>query len=272
MYAMNRYKKPEVYERLAMEYSLGTLHGRARKRFERLMEEYPYMAAIVESHDKDFAGLVDLLPEVKPDPSVWNKISAQLDAQQDQETKAEISHDLQQGFQQGYDQFDNPIDNNIDNQGILGSLWNVLVNKGVMTAMLLLVVASVLMFKTGSVVATTEFSATLLSAHSHQPMATVQVQKSTMMMTIKLMEPVKVPEGMKAVVWCIARDQSKPMMNMGTLAANGVTEKMLQKASWRGIAEASQFAVSIEPVDAVSSSSPSGELIFLGKIKALTKT
>ncbi len=263
---MNRYQKPEVYERLAMEYSLGTLHGRARKRFERLMEQYPYMAAVVESHDKDFAGLVDLLPEVKPDPTLWNKISAELDAQQDQETKADISH----GFQKDYDQVGNDIGNN-SNPSIVDSLWNVLVNKGLMAAMMLLVVASVFMFKMGAVAATTEFSATLLSAHSHQPMAIVQVQKSTMKMTIKLMEPVTVPEGMQAVVWCIARDHTKPMMNMGSLAANGVTEKVLKKSSWRGIAEAVQFAVSIEPIDAVSGSSPSGELIFLGEIKALTK-
>lgn len=255
---MNRYQKPEVYERLAMEYSLGTLHGLARKRFECLMEQYPYMAAIVESHDKNFAGLADLLPEIKPDPAVWNKISAQIDAQVDLEAKVAATNDSRD-YQQGYDQ--------AGNQGVLGSLWNVLVNKGLMTAMVLLVVASVFMFKMGAVASPTAFSATLLSANSHQPMATVDVQKSNMEMTIKLIEPVNVPEGMKAVFWCIARDKSKPMMNMGTVDVNGLTVKTLQEASWRGIAEASQFAVSIEPVDAVTNSSPSGKLIFQGKIK-----
>jgi anti-sigma-K factor RskA len=259
MYGMNRYQKPELFERLAMEYSLGTLKGRARKRFETLMQQYPYIAATVESHDLQFASLVELLPETKPDVAVWEKINAQINQQP-----------LQQSLKTSYH---NPDDiYNDGSSGLLASLWRVFANPGLMGAMLLLVLSSVFLLKLGNIPDATGFSATLMSAKTHKPMAVVQVAKTDMKMTIELMEPVKVPDGMKAVFWCIAKDKEKPMINMGTLAAKGMTEKKLKKSSWKGIVEASEFAVSIEPADAISSASPSGELIFLGKLRALTKT
>ncbi len=89
-------------------------------------------------------------------------------------------------------------------------------------------------------------------------------------MTIKFKEPILVPKGMKVVFWCIAKDKSIPIMNMGTVASQGVTEKKLPLSGWQGIVAASMFAVSIEPENSTKNSSPSGELLFVGKLKAMT--
>lgn len=253
---MNRYQKPELFERLAMEYSLGTLKGGARRRFESLMKQYPYIAATVESHDLNFASLVELLPETKPDALVWKNIEVEINRQK---PLKQSYHDPKHVYHD-------------ESTGVTASLWQVFMNKGLVAAMLLLVLSSAFMLKLGNIPDATAFSATLMSAETNKPMAVVQVAKNNMMMTIELMEPVMVPDGMKAVFWCIANDKSKPMMNMGTLATQGMTEKKLQKSSWKGIAEASEFAVSLEPADAIGGSSPSGELIFLGKLQAFTRT
>ena len=42
-----RYEDPELRERLAAEYVLGTLPSRSRRRFERLMTEDPALARVV---------------------------------------------------------------------------------------------------------------------------------------------------------------------------------------------------------------------------------
>lgn len=66
MSSIKRYQNPEIFEQLAMEYAVGGLHGRARKRFEALMETHFYLRATVEAYEYKFAHLVELLPDEKP--------------------------------------------------------------------------------------------------------------------------------------------------------------------------------------------------------------
>ncbi|MEE9352432.1 MAG: anti-sigma factor [Thiotrichaceae bacterium] len=260
---MNRYQKPEVYEQLAMEYSLGTLHGRARDKFEGLMIEHPYLQAIVDDNDSKFSELVVFLPETKPDDSVWDNISARIN---------ESERELAQGR-------NDDVNGNYDLSGTevaQTSWWQFLSNKGLAAAMVLLLVSAVFLLKPWSAnLGTTSeagFAATLTAVASDKPMVDVQIKQHDLMLAINLMERVEVPVGMKPVFWCIAKDKSKPIMNMGVVAPHGMTIKQLGAEGWQGIVDASEFAVSLEPEDSVANSSPSGDLIFIGKLKALTKT
>ncbi len=254
---MNRYQKPEVYDRLAMEYSLGTLKGQARKRFESLMEEQPYLLAIVEDNNRKFSPLVECLPEIKPDDHVWENISARLDAEP---SMASDANHLLTGSEEAT------------------SWWNFMMNKGLAVAMMLLIVSAVFLLKPWGALDNLNsvdplgYSATLVSKATQKPMVDVKVNKSDLLLTIKLKEPVEVPDNMRVVFWCIAKDKSMPIMNMGAVSAIGMTTKQLDKMSWKSIVDASEFAVSIEPVDTMANSSPSGDLIFVGKLRALTKT
>ncbi len=259
---MNRYQKPEVYEQLAMEYSLGTLHGRARDKFEGLMIEHPYLQAIVDDNDSKFSELVAFLPEIKPDDSVWDNINARIT-----ESERELAQGRNENNVGGYDASGTEVAQT--------SWWQFLSNKGLAAAMVLLLVSAVFLLKPwgGNLDATGKagFATTLISTASDKPMADVKIMQDNLMLTINFIEPVKVPEGMKAVFWCIAKDKSKPIMNMGIVAAHGMTKKQLGAEGWRGIVDASEFAVSFEPEDTVANSSPSGDLIYIGKLKALTK-
>ena len=46
-----RYQNPEVFEQLAIEYAVGSMKGRARKRFEALMETHFYLRAVVDAYE-----------------------------------------------------------------------------------------------------------------------------------------------------------------------------------------------------------------------------
>ena len=70
------YNHPELLDRLAAKFALGTLGGRARPRFERLMRELPAARAAVSAWEERLAGLADSVPHVTPPARVWDAIDA----------------------------------------------------------------------------------------------------------------------------------------------------------------------------------------------------
>ncbi|MBL8268558.1 anti-sigma factor domain-containing protein [Steroidobacter sp.] len=68
------YQRQPLIDALASEYVLGTLLGRARRRFEGLMRAYiPARRAVIFWEDR-LARLAEQLPAVEPPPSVWARI------------------------------------------------------------------------------------------------------------------------------------------------------------------------------------------------------
>ncbi len=68
------YERPGLLDRLASEYALGTLRGRARRRFERLLQRSASVRAAVRGWEERLAGLTAFVPAVKPRPRVWEAI------------------------------------------------------------------------------------------------------------------------------------------------------------------------------------------------------
>ena len=67
----------ELVDRLAAEYVLGTLRGRARRRFERWLVS-PQVGDIVKRWEERLAGLEPRLGEVMPPATVWRGIEDRL--------------------------------------------------------------------------------------------------------------------------------------------------------------------------------------------------
>lgn len=68
------YAKPELQNKLAAEYVLGTLHGRARKRFERLALNDAELRKCIRYWEHQLIELHDSVEPVIPPRQVWNKI------------------------------------------------------------------------------------------------------------------------------------------------------------------------------------------------------
>ena len=68
----------ELVDRLAAEYVLGTLRGRARRRFERWLVS-PQVGAIVKAWERRLVGLEPRLEGVAPPAKVWNGIEKRLE-------------------------------------------------------------------------------------------------------------------------------------------------------------------------------------------------
>jgi anti-sigma-K factor RskA len=72
------YSRPELRDRLASEYVLGTLAGRARRRFKRLLETDRELAAAVEFWQHTLTPMAAPLSLPAPPQRVWDAIEARV--------------------------------------------------------------------------------------------------------------------------------------------------------------------------------------------------
>jgi anti-sigma-K factor RskA len=75
---MNYARNPELIERLAAQYALGTLRGRARLRFARLARENATAARALREWENRLGPMSIAVREVRPHRRVWKAIQARL--------------------------------------------------------------------------------------------------------------------------------------------------------------------------------------------------
>ena len=71
---MNITQHPDLLDRLAASYALGTLRGGARRRFETLAREHATVRAAALVWQTRWSGLTELQPAIDPAPAVWTRI------------------------------------------------------------------------------------------------------------------------------------------------------------------------------------------------------
>ena len=69
-----RYSQPDLIERLAAEYVLGTLHGGARRRFARLLFDRADVRLAVASWEARLTPLANSIAPVQPPAQVWKSV------------------------------------------------------------------------------------------------------------------------------------------------------------------------------------------------------
>src|SRR5690349_3791746 len=74
-----RLADPQLRERLAAEYALGTLRGRARAAFRRRLLEDAALAMEVARWEARLMPMADAVPPVPPPHRLWRDIVARLD-------------------------------------------------------------------------------------------------------------------------------------------------------------------------------------------------
>lgn len=82
------YEDPELINRLSAEYVLGTLRGRARQRFQRLLLSSPRVREATWQWEQHLNQMGNAITAVPPDPEVWQKISQRIDPVKSQLTEA----------------------------------------------------------------------------------------------------------------------------------------------------------------------------------------
>lgn len=78
---MNLLAHPELLDRLAAAYALGTLRGGARRRFEAIARQSPTVRANALVWQERFAAMTELQHVQSPGPNVWKRIENLLAVQ-----------------------------------------------------------------------------------------------------------------------------------------------------------------------------------------------
>ncbi|MCG2594253.1 anti-sigma factor [Ramlibacter sp. XY19] len=78
---MNILQNPELVDRLAAAYALGTLRGGARRRFEAMARQSPTLRVTARVWQERFMSMTELQKSEQPSPEVWKKIANVLAAE-----------------------------------------------------------------------------------------------------------------------------------------------------------------------------------------------
>jgi anti-sigma-K factor RskA len=73
-----KYQDPQLVELLAAEYVLGTLKGRARQRFEKLLQAHPALRQRVQSWELRLNQLASFTPPIAPAGNTWDVLQQRL--------------------------------------------------------------------------------------------------------------------------------------------------------------------------------------------------
>lgn len=85
---MDIHRHPELLDRLAAAYAIGTLRGGARRRFETLSRERAPVRAAALVWQSRVASMTELEPAVAPPPVVWTRIHNLIEAEREQAAMA----------------------------------------------------------------------------------------------------------------------------------------------------------------------------------------
>ena len=72
------YLKEERLNALAAEYVVGTLRGKARTRYQKLMMQYQAVSDATAQWEQYLTGFAETLPPVTPPANVWESIQIKL--------------------------------------------------------------------------------------------------------------------------------------------------------------------------------------------------
>lgn len=229
------YQQPELQQRLAAEYVLGTLHGKARLRFERLMVEQPALRRLVLAWEQRLA---PLSAQVKPQalsPVVWQKIRQRL----------------------GFD----PIVTATPKMSFLQKwLWGGSVLASLLAGMLLW---NSVIYQPNNAIAYHDVA--VLSTDKAEPTWIVRASLDGNALQLNSLQSVTIASDKDLELWAIAdgAPESLGVIHM----ANGQGELRFNEQQRQRLTQGKVLAISLEPKGGSPTGSPTGAVLFTGKIK-----
>lgn len=238
MSGVKRYQNPELYERLAAEYVLGTLQGRSMRRFEQLMRERPYIQYAVDVWEQRLAesGYSCELTDVKPSAHVWSNIQDQIGADAS-------SQKLSSRFWQtmGFWRF-----------------TTVAAVLGVLLPSLLTSIQSNDDMPMPSYVA-------VLESDAHTPMMVTMGDVARRTVYVRVMEMPVLEQDQDIQLWAV-HDTGTAPIPIGLLNKHGMeTALQLSPPQWSRVEGAGTFAISFEPKGGAPEGKPTGKMLYKGQ-------
>jgi anti-sigma-K factor RskA len=230
---MNIERNPELVDKLAAEYVLGTLRGGARRRFDTLQARHAVIRRAVAEWQDQLNPLAEFAPSVAPRPHVWDNIARQVG----------LSQPAGAGWLQRLR----------DNLGF----WRGL---GLASTTLAALLVVVLLTRQFGVETPPSFIA-MLADDKSQPVAVVTGNARTHSLTVKLVVPQNVAADRSLELWAVPKVGNP--RSLGLLGADGsITLALPADATPEGVPV---LAVTLEPKGgSPKADGPTGPVVFKG--------
>lgn len=245
------YLLPERLDRLAREYALGTLSPRARRRFDRLLQQSPAAMLAVGIWQRRLAQLSTSMPPMEPREAVWRGLEQRLFAGSSAATARAA-----------------PAARPSPAWGWLGTLLSGRSLGGALAGVLLCVL--VLRLQPGLADLEPQRDGLppsyvgLLLDGAGKPAVLASSRRHGKQLTVKLLQPLAVPAGSVAQLWALPQDGGAPFP-VGVVPTQGKAATLaLADSSEKLFFKVSQLAVSIEPAAAKPGDPPSGAFVLQG--------
>lgn len=240
------YLLPERLDRLAREYVLGTLTGRARRRFERVLHQTPVALLAVSAWQERFSILAAGVPEMQPRDAVWRGLERRLFA------PAASSKEVERAPLQW-------LRDLLSGRALAGAL------AGIFLCVVVLRMQPALIGLEPQSDSLPASYVGLLLDNAGKPTLLASSRRHGKQLTVKLLQPVAVPAGKVAQLWAYPQEGPPfPVAVLPPLPAKGSVTLDLPDSSEKLFSKVGRLAVSIEAEPAAPGSLPSGEPVLSG--------
>ncbi|MGH8746980.1 MAG: anti-sigma factor [Burkholderiales bacterium] len=242
-----RYRdKPELQDRLAAEYALGTLRGPARARFRRWLAQDAALARRAEEWTERLAPLSHSVATVRPPARLWRAIAARLGA-----APGGIGLWQSLAFWRGL---------GLAASGAAASLLFVLVELGP-GAPQPAPAPIVLRVPSNEMPAT--YLAVLSDPRTRKPMLIAAAGRTSDQLWVKTLDPsINVPDR-SLELWAIMPAGQAPK-SLGMVSKGGKTMLPLHAVADRSLGDVPMLAVSLEPMGGSPTGAPTGPVMYSG--------
>ncbi len=227
---MNLRNRPELQDRLAAEYALGTLRGAARRNFERWMREDAANALAVSRWQAQLAPLDAGVVPVTPPARVWRAIRERLG---------------EQGRAPGF--WDSI------------ALWRTL---GLAASGAAAILLAVVLYLAPAAEAPASYFAVLSEPKSQKAVLVVSAGANSDQLWVRTLDPAIHVAGKSLELWALPRGGAPKSLGLVSREAQA-TLKLLAVAD-RSLADVPALAVSLEPGGGSRTGAPTGPVLFSG--------
>ena len=243
---MRHRDKPELQDRLAAEYALGTLRGPARARFRRWLAEDAALARRAEEWAARLDPMARSLRAVRPPARLWRAIEARLGKTP---AGAGLWHSL--AFWRGL---------GLAASGAAASLLFVMVALGP-GAPQPAPAPVVLRVPSNEMPAT--YLAVLSDPKTHKPMLVAAASRTSDQLWVKTLDPsINVPDR-SLELWAIM-PAGQPPKSLGMVGKGDKTMLPLHAVADRSLGDVPMLAVSLEPMGGSPTGAPTGPVMYSG--------
>lgn len=226
---------PELIDKLAAEYVLGTLHGRARRRFERLLKENPALREEVAVWERRLGPLADAIEPITPPARVWRAVQRRVAAQRPESLWERL------GF------------------------WRPF---GLITGALALTLAVYVGYLGLTSTVTPERYVAMLNNADAQPVWLISATDLQKPLTIKVIKAQTLASDKSFELWLVP-GEGKPPRSLGLLPDKGTTTVTIPTDVRRTLTQGALLAVSLEPRGGSPTGLPTGPVLYQGTWQSL---